>query len=59
MGFGDRAGRAGTALAVFAATAALVYLGNGLAPRWALMWFAPLPVLLLDSAGGRRHRFRK
>lgn len=46
MEFGDRAGRAGITLAVFAATAALVYFGNGLAPRWALMWFAPLPVLL-------------
>jgi apolipoprotein N-acyltransferase len=46
MEFGDRARRAGIALAVFAATAALLYFGNGLAPRWALMWFAPLPVLL-------------
>lgn len=46
MEFGDRAGRAGIALAVFAAAAALVYFGNGLAPRWALMWVAPLPVLL-------------
>ncbi len=46
MEFGDRAGRAGIALTVFVATAALVYFGNGLAPRWALMWFAPLPVLL-------------
>jgi apolipoprotein N-acyltransferase len=46
MEFGDRAERAGIALSVFAATAVLVYFGNGLAPRWALMWFAPLPVLL-------------
>jgi len=46
MEFGDRARRAGIALAVFAATATLVYFGNGLAPRWVLMWFAPLPVLL-------------
>ena len=29
------------------ATAALFYFGNGLEPRWPLVWFAPLPVLLL------------
>lgn len=34
------------ALAVFGATAALVFFGNGLMPRWPLMWFAPFPVLL-------------
>ncbi|HKR25940.1 MAG TPA: hypothetical protein VJS11_00750, partial [Acidobacteriaceae bacterium] len=28
-----------------AATAALAYFGNGLEPRWSLMWIAPLPVL--------------
>ena len=27
------------------ATAALAYFGNGLEPRWPLMWIAPLPVL--------------
>jgi len=31
----------------FAATAALVYFGNGFEPRWPLMWIAPLPVLWL------------
>ncbi len=46
MGFGNRLLRAGIALAAFAATAALVFFGNGLVPRWPLMWFAPLPVLL-------------
>lgn len=35
-----------TALAVFAATAMLVFFGNGLEPRWPLMWLAPLPVLV-------------
>ncbi|HLJ75876.1 MAG TPA: hypothetical protein VKT75_00610, partial [Acidobacteriaceae bacterium] len=30
-----------------ATTAALAYLGNGLEPRWPLMWIAPLPVLWL------------
>jgi len=29
----------------FAATAALLYFGNGLNPIWPLVWFAPLPVL--------------
>ena len=33
-------------VAVFAVSAALVFFGNGLAPRWPLMWLAPLPVLL-------------
>src|ERR1700724_3051709 len=28
------------------ASAAMFYFGNGLEPRWPLMWFAPLPVLL-------------
>lgn len=36
----------GTVLAIVA-TAAMFYFGNGLIPRWPLMWFAPLPVLLL------------
>jgi apolipoprotein N-acyltransferase len=46
MEYGARLIRAVVALAAFAATAALVYFGNGLMPRWPLMWFAPLPVLL-------------
>src|SRR6202047_2552869 len=36
----------GAALASVAA-AAMFYFGNGLEPLWPLMWFAPLPVLLL------------
>ena len=38
----------GFALALLAvtATAALAWVGNGLDPIWALMWVAPLPVLL-------------
>jgi len=46
MEFGDRVRNAGLALAAFAVTAALVYRGNGLEPRWPLMWLAPVPVLL-------------
>jgi apolipoprotein N-acyltransferase len=45
--FGSRAKGAATALAALAATAALLYWGNGLMPRWPLMWVAPLPVLVL------------
>jgi hypothetical protein len=29
---------------VFAATAVLVWFGNGLTPWWPLTWFAPLPL---------------
>jgi apolipoprotein N-acyltransferase len=41
------------AVGAFAATAALVFFGNGLTPRWPLMWLAPVPVLLfaLGSPG--------
>lgn len=34
------------ALLAIAATAVLVYFGNGLEPRWPLMWLAPVPVLV-------------
>lgn len=46
MESGNKLFRAGFALAASAATAALLYFGNGLMPRWPLVWFAPLPVLL-------------
>jgi len=38
-----------------AATAVLVYFGNGLEPVWPLMWVAPVPVLVfaLRSSAGR------
>lgn len=39
--------RAMEAVLAIVATAAMFYFGNGLAPWWPLMWFAPLPVLLL------------
>jgi apolipoprotein N-acyltransferase len=41
-------------LATIAATAALVYLGNGLKPWWPLMWFAPLPLLLFAMRNSGR-----
>jgi apolipoprotein N-acyltransferase len=46
MASANRRGRIVNALLAFAATAALLYFGSGLLPRWPLMWFAPLPVLL-------------
>jgi apolipoprotein N-acyltransferase len=47
MGSANRLGRTATALSACAATALLVYFGNGMTPCWPLMWFAPLPVLLV------------
>jgi apolipoprotein N-acyltransferase len=46
MGFGNRARSAAIAITALAATAGLMFLGNGLMPRWPLMWLAPLPVLV-------------
>lgn len=39
-------------LAAVAASAGLFYFGNGLEPRWPLVWLAPLPVLLLSLRAG-------
>src|SRR5215469_7863427 len=46
MEFAASLPRPALAAAAFAATAALIFFGNGLVPRWPLMWLAPLPVLL-------------
>jgi apolipoprotein N-acyltransferase len=46
MGFAVRSRHAAVAAAAFAATAVLVFFGNGLTPRWPLMWLAFLPVLI-------------
>ncbi len=40
---------AGVALLATAVAAALIWFGNGLNPYWPLLWFAPIPVLLLAS----------
>jgi apolipoprotein N-acyltransferase len=45
MGYGRSYKNGVTAIAVAAATAVLLWFGNGLDPSWPLMWFAPLPVL--------------
>ena len=39
----------GAAFLAVATTAVLVWFGNGLNPWWPLLWFAPVPVLLLAS----------
>lgn len=46
MGFGNRFGQVMVAFLAAGSTAVLVYFGNGLEPRWPLMWFAPVPVLV-------------
>lgn len=38
------------ALIAVSATAVLVFFGTGLHPLWPLLWFAPLPVLLLAES---------
>jgi apolipoprotein N-acyltransferase len=45
MGYAPSFKSALTALLAAAATAVLLWFGNGLDPWWPLMWFAPLPVL--------------
>ncbi|MGA8108399.1 MAG: nitrilase-related carbon-nitrogen hydrolase [Acidobacteriaceae bacterium] len=46
MEFAGRVRDGMVALLALAATALLVYFGNGLEPRWPLMWLAPVPVLV-------------
>lgn len=38
--------RIASPLLAVTATAAMLYFGDGLIPRWPLMWFVPVPVLL-------------
>lgn len=45
MESGNKFRQAAVALAALAATALLLFYGNGLMPLWPLMWAAPLPVL--------------
>ncbi|HVT97524.1 MAG TPA: nitrilase-related carbon-nitrogen hydrolase [Acidobacteriaceae bacterium] len=46
MGFGGKMRDLVMALLAIAATALLMFFGNGLEPHWPLAWFVPLPVLL-------------
>jgi len=43
--------RIGAAVIAAAMAAALVWFGSGLFPMWALLWLAPLPVLLFAGRG--------
>jgi apolipoprotein N-acyltransferase len=49
MAFANDGRRYGTAFLAVASTAVLVWFGTGLYPKWPLLWFAPLPVLLFAS----------
>ncbi len=55
MAYGSKLRDLGSALLAAAATALLVFYGNGLSPRWPLMWIAFVPVLIyaLRSAAWR------
>jgi len=44
-------------VAAIGATAVLLFFGTGLHPLWPLMWFAPLPALLLAPRISRRLAF--
>ncbi|HEX6770837.1 MAG TPA: hypothetical protein VF126_02340 [Acidobacteriaceae bacterium] len=46
MAFADKGKHALMAVGAAAASAAMLWFGNGLNPIWPLMWIAPLPVLL-------------
>ena len=45
MGFGNKWKRMMEAVLAISGTAILVFFGNGLEPRWPLMWIASVPVL--------------
>ncbi|HEX4038514.1 MAG TPA: hypothetical protein VHX37_10690 [Acidobacteriaceae bacterium] len=51
MEFGGKLRGMMAALLAVAATAVLVYCGNGLEPHWPLLWFAPVPVLVYALRG--------
>ncbi len=46
MAFADNGRHALIGIGAAAASAAMLWFGNGLNPIWPLMWLAPLPVLL-------------
>jgi apolipoprotein N-acyltransferase len=53
MAFGVKLPSVVEATLACAATAAMLYFGNGLNPVWPLMWVAPLPVLCFATHRGR------
>ena len=54
MAFATDYRRTGSALLAVTSTAVLVWFGTGHYPRWPLLWFAPLPVLLFASRNSWR-----
>jgi apolipoprotein N-acyltransferase len=54
MAFLNNYRRYAGALIAVVSTAVLVWFGTGLSPRWPLLWFAPLPVLLFASRSSPR-----
>jgi apolipoprotein N-acyltransferase len=54
MAFSPRHRRFVEALLATAASSAIFYFGNGLEPLWPLVWFGPLPILLLALRSGWR-----
>jgi hypothetical protein len=54
MAFAANYRRTITALAAILSTSSLVWFGNGLNPLWPLLWFAPLPILLLALSSSWR-----
>jgi apolipoprotein N-acyltransferase len=54
VAFATNLSHKGLALLAAISTAVLVWFGTGLNPRWPLLWFAPLPVLLFASRSSWR-----
>ncbi len=54
MAFARNVRGCGVASLAVASTAVLLWFGTGLSPCWPLLWFAPLPVLLLASSSSGR-----
>ena len=54
MAFASDSRRSGVALLTVASSAVLVWYGTGLYPKWPLLWFAPLPVLLFAARNSWR-----
>jgi apolipoprotein N-acyltransferase len=54
MAFAIDSRRIGFALLAVATSAVLIWFGTGLFPMWPLLWFAPLPVLLVANRGSWR-----
>jgi len=54
MAFEIDSRRIGFAVLAVVTSAVLIWFGTGLFPMWPLLWFAPLPVLLVANRGSWR-----